>query len=41
MLKKRKMELVFATQNKNKFKEIQALLPKHITLKNPERYWLQ
>lgn len=26
------MELVFATHNKNKLKEVQALLPKHITL---------
>lgn len=26
------MELVFATHNKNKFEEIKAMLPKHITL---------
>ncbi|WBL20899.1 MULTISPECIES: non-canonical purine NTP diphosphatase [unclassified Zunongwangia] len=26
------MELVFATHNKNKFKEIEAMLPEHITL---------
>ncbi|SHI76160.1 XTP/dITP diphosphohydrolase [Mesonia phycicola] len=26
------MKLVFATHNKNKFKEIESLLPKHITL---------
>ncbi len=28
------MELVFATHNKNKFKEVQLLLPKHITLRS-------
>ena len=28
------MELVFATHNKNKFKEAQLLLPKHITLRS-------
>ncbi|MEJ1223591.1 non-canonical purine NTP diphosphatase [Sediminicola sp. 1XM1-17] len=30
------MELVFATHNKNKFKEVQLLLPKHITLRSLE-----
>ncbi len=34
------MKIVFATNNPNKIKEVQAQLPNHIQLVSLEDYWL-